>query len=210
MRAIQACALAALALCLSACITLSADKLRDLSPPEATFKPFVAHSVAESFSFHLDGGKMVTSNFAGRAINEAVLERWQAMGRVRGSAYAEHPESAADADYELVLDGTQTGGSSVVMQVLSGLTLLLLPYSVNTEYDLRYTLRERKTGRTFTAGANDGFETVVSLLLLPVSPFFQGGRVRTFNRLGDHVYQELYDQGAFRESPVSAVAPGTQ
>ncbi|MEY4717756.1 MAG: hypothetical protein RL563_374 [Pseudomonadota bacterium] len=46
-------------------------KLGSITPPANSVQPFVEHSVGD-FSFSLEGGKMVTSNFAGKLINENV------------------------------------------------------------------------------------------------------------------------------------------
>jgi hypothetical protein len=87
------------------------------------------------------------------------------------------------------------------MQFLSGLTLLLLPYSVDTQFELVYTLEHVESGRKWEAKASDSFRSITQLLLLPISPFAMGGAMRTYKRLADHLYDQLAKEGAF--DPVS-------
>ena len=42
--------------------------------------PPVIEQTIGDFSFHLDGGKMITSNKAGRNINKEILRRWKKSG----------------------------------------------------------------------------------------------------------------------------------
>ena len=104
---------------------------------------------------------------------------------------------SGNTDYNLTLEGHQEGESSVALQIVSGLTLFLIPYRVNEDHDLRYVLEHVATGRRFEATASDRYTVVVGLLLAPASPFLLGGVMRTWERLGNHLYQQLADQGAF-------------
>ena len=56
------------------CVTTSGDHLSDISPDAGTLRPAIEQTVG-AFSFHLDGGKMVTSNKMGREINDEILGR---------------------------------------------------------------------------------------------------------------------------------------
>ncbi len=190
-----------LAFSASACVTFSGDQLADVTPPAPAFQPYVEHSVDPSFYFHLDGGKMVTSNFEGRQINDALLKRWQEAGLIRGSSYVRTVGSSDAGDYDLVLSGSEDGDSSIVLQVVSGLSLLVIPFYVTTTYTLTYTATERNSGRVFRATAVDRTTMVVGWPMLPLSPFMQGGRSRTFDRLANHLYAELHRQGAFHQPP---------
>jgi hypothetical protein len=137
----------------------------------------------------------------GNEINEAVLRRWSERGAVRAYSYAKPGTSSAAADYTLVLSGMQDGDSSVALQIISGLTLFVIPYYVDTRYALQYELVEKNSGRTFKSSASNEFLTLVSLLFIPISPFMQGARHRALVRLADHMYEDLHDQGAFQTAP---------
>jgi hypothetical protein len=192
----------------SGCITMSGDRLADLEPARPPRVPHLEQTVGD-FSFHLDGGKLVTSNRMGRLLNDEVLARWKKAGFISGHSHAKASRFSGRAEYNLTLSGHQEGDSSVLLQLLSGLTLFVLPYWVKTDLDLRYTLEHVPTGRTFEAEAADDHTVVVSLLLLPASPFTQRGRTRTLDRLADHLYEQLHRQGAFDPEswpePVQAV-----
>lgn len=157
------------------------------------------------FSFHLDGGKMITSVKAGRTVNDMIMGRWREQGLITSATYVKSSRFSGNADYNLTLGGHQEGESSIALQVLSGLTLFLLPYSVDTQFDLVYTLEHVETGRTFEAKTADNFRTIVGLLLLPITPFAMGGSARTYDRLADHLYNQLAAQAAF--DPDSWPAP---
>ena len=193
-RTAIACALAAGAL--TGCITVAGDHLDDVTPAPGAVAPSIEQTVGD-FSFHLDGGKMVTSNKMGRALNDEILKRWIAAGWISGQTYVASGAFSGAAGYELTLSGNQEGESSVALQVLSGLTLTVIPYSVDSRMELRYSLRNAGTGCVFAASVMDSYDTIVGILLLPVSPFAQGGRERTFDRIAHHVYAQLASQGAF-------------
>lgn len=194
---------ALLILLTSGCITISGDKLTDISVRPSGTVPSIEDTIAGTFSFHLDGGKMITSNKAGRIINEEVLRLWHEKGLIHGAKYVKSSTFTGGGDYNLTLDGNQNGESSILLQIISGLTLTAIPYYVTTQYDLRYTLENSKTGAKYSAKVSDEHTTVVGLLLFPFMPFAQGGRTRTMERIGNHVYQQLSDQDAFNQVPLS-------
>lgn len=187
------------------CLTTGGKQLTEITTPVPGYQPSIACSVSPEFAFHLDGGKLVSSNKMGNEINEAVMDRWRDKGLVRSYVFARPGTSPTSAEYSLVLSGMQDGNSSVALQIISGLTLFVIPYYVDTRYSLEYALVEKSTGRTFKASANNEFFTLVSLLLLPISPFAQGARQRALVRIADHVYRDLHAQGAFQTAPPPAV-----
>jgi hypothetical protein len=69
-------------------------------------------------------------------LNKLILDRWQKRGLITKETYVKSSKFTGNAEYNLTLGGHQEGHSSVVMQFLSGLTLFLLPYWVNTQFDL--------------------------------------------------------------------------
>jgi hypothetical protein len=176
---------------------MAGDQLSDITPRPLKIAPPSIEQTVGDFSFHLDGGKMITSNKAGRNVNQLILDRWRRNGIIAKEAYVESSQFTGTADYNLTLGGHQEGESSVAMQFLSGLTLFILPYSVETKLDLVYTLEHVASGRKFGAKATDSVRTVTQLLLLPITPFGMGGATRTYNRLADHLYEQLAEKGAF-------------
>jgi hypothetical protein len=159
----------------------------------------VQHTIDPSFTFVLDGGAMITSNKAGRDANQAILSHWKDEGLIRDFTYVKKATRAtATADYLVTLRGTQYGESNEVMQFVSGFTLLVLPYWVTTRFDLEYTVSDRVTGREYRGAAKASCTTVVSLLLLPVTPFFMSGHRKTLEKLGDELYVQLSEEGAFQ------------
>lgn len=178
------------------CITIAGGGLPAIQPVAPSEKATVEETVGD-FSFTLEGGKMVTSNQAGRLLNDEILARWKKQGYIAAHEYVASSQFTGKADYNLTLSGSQSGESSVAMQILSGLTLLLIPHSVDTRYDIQYTLENVKTGATHSAGVEDGYKTWFELLLFLAAPFSAGGAQKTWNGMADHLYEELRAQGAF-------------
>ena len=178
------------------------EKLGPITPMANSVQPSVEHSVGD-FSFSLDGGKMVTSNFAGKLINENVLDAWVNRHYISDHEYVEKEAFTGKADYNLTLTGSQYGESSIGMQILSGLTLFLIPYTVTTNYDIQFTFADAKTGKKYTGSVEESNKAYVELFLLFALPFAANNESAMFERIGDHLYDQLYRQGAFQ--PVSSV-----
>jgi len=193
-------AAAAIGLLCCGCIIYSNDELTDISPAPASFVPTVEQSVDVNFSASNRGGRLVTSNRIGNNINREILRRWQAAERILSATYVERGAFTGSADYEITLSGSLTNSSSSVWcMVLCPFTLAIVPLWSRASYDLRYSVREPATGRTFEANAKESFTFVVELFLVVAAPFAHDGNEKTFARLSDHLYQQLYDAGAFRD-----------
>lgn len=178
------------------CITTAGKNLEAISPPPPAETQTVDQTVGD-FEFTLEGGKMVTSNKAGRILNDEILKRWKKQGYIADFTYVANGAFTGNADYNLTLSGSQYGESSIVAQIFSGLTLLLIPYTVNTRYDIQYTLENVKTGDQYSASVEDSYRTIIELLLFLAAPFAGSGASETFDRMGDHLYEQLRTQGAF-------------
>ncbi len=191
------------------CITTAGKNLESISPTPPSEKQTVEQTVGD-FEFTLEGGKMVTSNKAGRLLNDEILKRWKKQGYIADFTYVPDAAFTGNAAYNLTLSGSQYGESSLAAQFFSGLTLFLIPYTVNTRYDIQYTLENVKTGQRYSASVADSYRTIVQLLLFVAAPFSGSGVSETFDRMGDHLYEQLRTQGAF-ESPVvvGSDLPGT-
>lgn len=193
--------------CTTGCVyTIAGTKLPPLTPPPPSFRPLVEHSVGD-FAFTLEGGKMVTSSYAGSLLTKSIMASWKERGYVNEEKYVESRSFSRTADYNLTLNGTQYGESSIGMQILSGLTLFLIPYTVKQNYDIRYSVEDVKTGKMYSAAVQESDETIFELFLLFALPIGQRGHQDTVQRMGDHLYDQLYRQGAFQravESPTSS------
>jgi hypothetical protein len=177
------------------CITVSGGALPAIHPTPPSEPPRIEQTVGD-FSFTLEGGQMVTDNKAGRLLNDEILARWKSKAYIADHEYVPSSSFTGKADYNLTLSGTQYGDSSVAMQILSGLTLFLIPHSVDTRYDITYTLQNVQTGATYSAAVKDSYKTWFELLLFVVAPFSRGAS-NTWNNMADHLYEQLQTQGAF-------------
>ncbi|MGR8998205.1 MAG: hypothetical protein ACU88J_04050 [Gammaproteobacteria bacterium] len=179
------------------CMTFSGTQLSDLKPIKPNITVTIEESISKDFEFHLDGGGMVTSNKAGRMINDMVLDHWKDQKYISDYKYVKLEKFTESADYDLTLKGTQMGESSVGMQIISGLTLMIIPYSVKTTYDLEYVLKNVKTGKIYTSKVTDDVSSRMWLLFFPAFPFSGLGLANTIERISEHVYQDFVKQGAF-------------
>lgn len=198
-------AVVAIAVSTTGCITTAGGNLPPLAPHVAAVRPELEQTVGD-FAFTLEGGKMVTSNKAGRMLNDEILRRWMERGYISGHRYVESSQFTGKADCNLTLSGSQYGESSIGMQILSGLTLLLIPYTVNTKFDVQYVLENVKTGEKFSAAVEDSYDTTVELLLFLAAPIATRGQSKTMDAIADHVYDQLRRKGAF-EATKSGGAP---
>lgn len=186
--------------------TVAGKKLETISPQKPTYLSTIEHTVGD-FAFSLEGGKMVTSNHAGHLLSDGIMASWKARGYVDSIKYVEGGSFSKTADYNLTLSGTQYGESSIAMQLLSGITLFLLPYSVTHNYDIQYTVDEVKTGKKYSVAIQESDEVYVELFLLFTLPFAGDGHQETLQKIGDHLYDQLSRQGAFKSivnTPISA------
>lgn len=186
---------------LSGCAYMTeGTKLPPIKPlPASSSPPLIEQSVGD-FAFTLEGGKMVTSNYAGKILNENILESWEDRKYIRDYDYVESGRFTGKADYNLTLSGSQYGASSIGMQILSGLTLFLIPSKTTMSYDVQYTLVDVKTGKKFTGSVEESNKSYIELFLMFAFPFGIINEKNMFERMGDHLYQQLYQQGAFQSS----------
>ena len=191
----------------SGCVyTTVGTKLAPITPPQPVFHPSIEYTVGD-FSFTLEGGKLITSNYAGRELSDAIFKSWKDRGYISDVQYVEKSAFTGKADYDLTLSGTLYGESSIGVQILSGLTLMILPYSVTQHYDIQYLLQDVKTGEKYSAAVEESNKTYVELFLVLALPFGQRGQNETMQRIGDHLYEQFRGQGAFQQAVAPAATP---
>jgi hypothetical protein len=183
---------------LTGCMTFSSNKLSELQPIKPSTIVSIEQSVSKDFSFEQDGGQMVTDNKMGRIINDGVLNSWKNNNYISNHYYVEREKFTKRTDYTLTLSGSQRGDSNIGMQVISGLTLFLIPNNVHTTFDVEYTLKNNKNGKTYTSRASEEMDSWFWLLYFPIAPFSGLGLSNTMDHIAEHVYQDFVSQGAFQ------------
>ncbi|TXK93167.1 hypothetical protein BMR05_13645 [Methylococcaceae bacterium HT4] len=190
------CSTVTLLTLLNGCMTFSGDRLSDLNPIIPKRSPSIEESVGD-FTMHIDGGKLITNNKAGRIINDSILDNWKKNNYISDFTYVPKEKFTGNAEYNLTLKGHQEGNSSIVMQILSGLTLFVIPNSVDISYDLIYELEEVSTGKKYTTKVSEDVAVTHWILFFPALPFSLIGSFNAFERLSEHAYQDFDEQGAF-------------
>lgn len=184
---------------LNGCMTFSGEQLAELEPITPMMTAQIEESVGD-FTHHIDGGALVTDNKAGRILNDAILENWKDNNYISDFTYVKKEKFTGNAQYNLTLKGSQEGESSVFMQIISGLTLFVIPHSINTSYNLIYELENVKTGKKYITEVSEDMKSVSWLLFFPAFPFSLVGANNTLERISEHVYQNFIRQGAFSHS----------
>lgn len=189
--------------------TTAGNKLPPITPPSAAFQPTVEDTVGD-YSFTLEGGGMVSANYAGTLVNRQIMDSWKERGYIRRVEAVDTGAFTNAADYNVTLSGTQYGESSILLQIVSGLTLTILPYTVTQNYDIQYTVKDLKSGHTYSASVQDSNEAYVELFLLFLFPLGKRGQEQLMATMGDHLYAQLREQGAFQPpaaAPVASLPP---
>ena len=109
--------------------TLAGGHLRDLDPEPGTLSPSIEETV-DVFSF--GAGPLVSSERIGREINYEILSRWKKSGLIADYEYVEASRFSGSADFRLTLSGYRKGEGNAFLVFLSGLTLGVIPNSVNS------------------------------------------------------------------------------
>jgi hypothetical protein len=185
--------------CACGCQTLAGKMPPPIEPPAPTFQPSVEHTVGE-FTFAMGGADMKPASLDGRLLANEIMRAWKERGYVRDAEFVESGAFTGRADYNLTLSGSQHNDASFWAELLNALTLMMLPYNVTQEYDLHYVLEDVKTGTTYRASIQGTDKTQVEIFLLVTLPIAQRGHDTTVQRMGAHLYDQLYRQGAFQRA----------
>ena len=86
------------------CITSAGGGLSPIEVVPSGNARELEHTVGD-FEFTLEGGKMVTSNRAGRLLNDQILRRWKKKGYVSDYQYVESSKFSGNASFNLTLTG---------------------------------------------------------------------------------------------------------
>lgn len=187
---------------LSGCITSAGGHLAPIAPSKPAAPPTIQYTVGD-FEFTLEGGKMITSNKAGRILSDEIFKSWQKKGYISGFSYVESGKFDPSSQHRLTLSGSQYGESSILAQIFSGLTLLVIPYTVDTKYDIQYTLEMVDAGLRCSAEVADSYHTTIELLLMFAAPIAGRGQQQTMDAMGDHVFEQLARECGFGGSAVA-------
>jgi len=179
-------------------MTFSGNLLAELEPIEPMVSPRIETTVSSDYKYDINVMQVITSNKDGRMVNDRIIDiLWTDNDYIADSTYVKLGEFSGNADYNLTISGKHTVDSSTAMQILSGLTLLLIPSSVNEDFDLIYTLENVSTGKVYTASAKETMSTTMWILFLPALPFSLIGSLNTVEHISEHIYQDFVKQGAF-------------
>ena len=185
-------------------MTFSSDKLADLEPIKPASTPSIQIGVGQFTAQFDDDQVLTTGEQAGEEINDKIMQSWKAHNYISDFTSVKNANGLGDAQYSLILQGSQQDTSNKYMKIISALTFLLIPATIETAYDLNYELTELASGNKYTVNIADSVDTTTWLLFFPAIPFSSVGTNKTFARIAEHVYQEFVRQGAFLAQQTSS------
>lgn len=190
-------------LSLTGCLHLSKDLLPPIDVSPSPFRPFVEYQIAPDFRVTTPGHgyiMMATSNKIGRNLMDRALKRWKKQGYIAGFDYINptRGDFTDESELRLILHGSLEAKSNIGLQILSGLTLLVVPAYGEQNVDISVTgVRFDDAGGELRANVKEGIDEWVQILLLPVSPLAFVVDAAVADRVSDHIYSQLQEQGAF-------------
>lgn len=191
----------------SACQTWPGNKPAPIAPLVAASRPTVEHTVGE-FTFAMNANEMKQSTVDGRLLTNEIMKVWKRREYIAEARFIDKGDPfSGTADFNLTISGSQHNSVSFWRELLNALTLMWIPYSVTREYDLRYELREVKTGNTYRASIRGEDQAQVEIFLIFTLPIAFRGHNEILDRMGDHLYQQFAEQGAFAVPEAPAVLP---
>lgn len=185
---------------LPGCLTFSGDKLPEIAPPTSV-GAYSFELGFRDFSYSLDGGALqssatmadkITSRLGGSWVRHGYASRVVQRGRAAGTGAS---------DYMLTMTGNLDGESSVVLQVISGLTLLIIPHTIDAHAFLVFELKRESDGATFKASVAEDVNQVTWLPFILGLPWMEAGADHAVEKMALHLYQQFAAQGAFGSAP---------
>ena len=150
------------------------------------------------FTFANGDGEPKPSVVDGRLLAEEIADAWRERGYVSAVRMAEDGEPwPGDAAWAVTFSGRQRNDSSFWMQALNTLSLFVIPYHVDHQYELECLAENVATGAQHRASVRAADQTNVTLLLLVVAPWKGSGHRSAMENAGDHLWADLARQGAF-------------
>lgn len=183
---------------LAGCLTFSGKQMPKIEEPIAPPNMSSVEVTVGEFVYRVDGGQMATSYRRGKILNERLMGIWKNRSYIKSYKNIAYADFTGDADYEITLLGKIYMRSPIVMQVISGLTLFVIPHVNDTRIDIGYSMKETRTKKKFTSNLKDNYKTVSELLFLPVTPFSAVGKRKMYGTMAGHLYSDFQKQGAFQ------------
>ena len=181
---------------LQGCLTFPGDKLAEIWPPAAIgTHSFETRFVA--FEFELDGGALGSSASMAEMVNRKIMQTWVRQGYASSCVHRGESPSTGTADYTLTLSGNLDGESSVILQFISGLTLLCIPHTIHAHGYFAFELKRERDGAVFKANVAEAVTQITWLPLILCVPWKNSGIDTAMDKVALHLYQRFAAQGAF-------------
>jgi hypothetical protein len=168
--------------------------------------PPVEYTLGE-FTFRMNEGEPKPSYFDARLLGAAIFDEWERQGYVSDVERVDANDFSPDAAYHITFSGSVQAASSFWAELLNALTLLMVPYSVTSLYDVQMTVQPTTGGAPYVAHAQTSDKTWIGLLLVFGFPFAERGHDEEMTRVANELYTDLQAQGAFASATAVARTP---
>ncbi len=183
---------------ITGCMNFNHVDIPEVQINEPTIKPTIGIKVADFKQYYdgkIDYENVVSNEKMGLNCLAGVLNPWKAEKLIKNYKAIEKYKKLPD--YTLVLNGHINAGSSIALNILSPLTLFIIPSYKTASFNLSFVLINNNTQEEFIENLNTSFTTWVDLIFLPVFPLFW---IRMDNRITDRsmfIYHLFKEKGAF-------------
>lgn len=167
-------------------------------PPAPRYHARVEYSVGD-FTFALNQREPKPSHFDAHRLANELMRGWEQRGYVREARFVDEKAFTGNADYQVLLTGSQHGETSLTAQIFNALTLMLLPYSVTETYDLHLAVEDMRGKKRYDAHVVATDKTWVEILLILAVPWAERGHREEMHFAGDQLFAQLIEAGAFQD-----------
>ncbi|HJO93945.1 MAG TPA: hypothetical protein QF753_11130 [Victivallales bacterium] len=161
-------------------------------------KPDIAVKVGDFKQYYngkIDTRGIISNKKMGENCIKGLLDPWMQDKFINN--FMSEKQYKKTADYTLVLNGKLHEKSSPTLNIISILTLFIVPSYVKTEFDLSLELTDNKTKQVYKQPFKASFTVWKDLIFLPLFPVFW---IRMDNRRFDksmYLYHNFIKQGTF-------------
>jgi len=178
-------------------MTFAGDNLEVLATINPKVSPMIEYTIGDDFDYSVDGGALSSSVTMGKRLSTGILGSWKNNNYVSNFHYANRGRFDKSGEYTLILEGRLDGESNIILQILSSLTLFVIPFDIDASANLTFKLENTITGEKYVSKSYETINQTWWIVFLPALPFMYAGENDLYERMSEHVYQDFVAQGAF-------------
>ena len=186
------------ALLLSGCMNFNKFDIPDVTIDVPKSKPIIG-LVVGNFKQYDNGSpissKIISNKDMGMNCMRGLLDPWKKNELIGDFAPLEKLKK--NPDYILTINGTIDENSSNALNIISLLTVFIVPAYQDVDFKLSFVLTDNKNGKDFEGNFDNAFTIWKNLIFLPVCPLFWVRMDRRIYKRSMFLYSKFAKQGAF-------------